>query len=269
LLKLTTLASGSGGNAALVSCAGTHILLDAGISGRRITTALKSLDLSGNQLAGVLITHEHTDHIAGLAALTKNFSFPIYTSLGTARQLSYRIPFLEERLHPIQPGESFSLGELDCGSFPTSHDASQSMGFTVSDGVHTLALATDLGYVNDPVLQAVRGAEILLAETNHDEDWVRSGPYPYQLKKRILGDQGHLSNEAGAELILQAVRSGTKTVILAHLSAQNNTPQHALSVVQARLRAAGVDPERDVTLVVAPRSELGQTITAGEVGAVC
>ena len=118
-------------------------------------------------------------------------------------------------------------------------------------------LCTDLGYVTPQVREAVRGCDLLVCETNYDEDWLRSGPYPYSLKQRVMGDRGHLSNEAGAELAAMAVESGTRTVILAHLSQENNTPTHARSVVCRRLAAMGCDPERDIYLEVAPRNELG------------
>ena len=124
-------------------------------------------------------------------------------------------------------------------------------------GGHRVVLCTDLGYVTDQVKQAVRGCDLLVCEANHDEDWVRSGPYPYHLKARILGDRGHLSNEAGAELAALAVESGTRQVALAHLSAENNTPSRARQTVCRRLSAMGCDPERDIALWVAPRSEMG------------
>ena len=131
-----------------------------------------------------------------------------------------------------------------------------------------MVLATDLGYVTERVRRAAEGCDLLVCETNHDEDWVRTGPYPYYLKQRILGDRGHLSNEAGAELAAYAVESGAKAVVLAHLSQQNNTPAHAYEVVSRRLKAMDCDPERDISLRVAPRSEAGPTCRLKEV-AVC
>jgi len=122
-----------------------------------------------------------------------------------------------------------------------------------------LSLCTDLGFVSEEVARAVRGCDLLVCEANHDPEWVMTGPYPYYLKQRVLGDRGHLSNEAGAELALFAARNGTKEIILAHLSAENNTPAHALRVVSDYLRRGGVDLDGAVRLGVAPRAELGQT----------
>ena len=122
-----------------------------------------------------------------------------------------------------------------------------------------MVLATDLGYITPEVRRAAAGCDLLICEANHDEDWVRTGPYPYYLKQRILGDRGHLSNEAGAELAALGVEGGTRTLVLAHLSSENNTPAHARQAVARRLAAMGCDPERDVSLAVAPRTDLGPT----------
>jgi len=197
VLELCTLASGSSGNSLLVTDGRTHVLVDAGISCRRICTGLKELGVEPTELAGVLITHEHSDHISGLTTLTKQLRLPVYASPGTGRQLCYRIAFLEELLRPVAPGEGFSIGGLAIESFPTSHDAAGSVGYILSGEGGRIVLATDLGYITPAVKTAVQDCGLLICEANHDEDWVRSGPYPYALKQRILGDFGHLSNEAG------------------------------------------------------------------------
>ncbi len=257
MLTLTTLASGSSGNCLLLSGGGTHLLVDAGISCRRICRSLRELGVEPGDLSGVLITHEHSDHIAGLATLTKQFAVPVYTSPGTGRQLCYRIAALEDVLHTCAPGGSFTVGGLDVETFPTLHDAAEPMGYAISDGERKAAVVTDLGVVTDEVRAGMAGAALVVVEANHDVDWVQSGPYPYYLKQRILGDHGHLSNEAGGALARMAVEAGAHTVVLAHLSAENNTPERARSAVSLALAACGVAPEGDVTLAVAPRAEAG------------
>ena len=147
MLELCTLASGSSGNSLLVTDGRTHVLVDAGISCRRICTGLKELGVEPTELAGVLITHEHSDHISGLTTLTKQLRLPVYASPGTGRQLCYRIAFLEELLRPVAPGEGFSIGGLAIESFPTSHDAAESVGYALSAGGRKAAVVTDLGYV--------------------------------------------------------------------------------------------------------------------------
>ena len=259
MLTVTTIASGSSGNAALVSCGNTHILLDAGVSARRITTGMKTLGVDPGRLAAVLVTHEHLDHISGLAVLTKKLRVPLVSSGPTCRQLCYKVPFVEDLVRQQEPGTGVQIGSLWVESFSTPHDAAGSVGYSIAGDSGRMVLATDLGYVTDEVKDAAAGCDLLLCEANHDEDWVRSGPYPYYLKQRILGDRGHLCNEAGAELAAFAVETGTKAVVLAHLSSENNTPARAYGVVERRLTAMGAEVGRDVDLAVAPRSELGAT----------
>ena len=260
MLTLTTLASGSAGNCALLSDGETHVLLDAGISCRRIAAGLGALGLDLSALSGVLITHEHSDHISGLATLLKRHPLPVWASPGTGRQLCFRIAALDDVLRPVSPGASFSLGGLDIETFPISHDAAGPMGFALSSGGRKAAVVTDLGLVTPAVLEGMAGASLVLVEANHDEDWVRAGPYPYALKARILGDRGHLSNEAGGLLARAAVEGGARTVVLGHLSAQNNSPEHAYQTVSTLLEMGGAHLGADVALSVAPRAALGPTL---------
>ena len=253
-MLVTTLASGSSGNCTLVSEGDTHILVDAGISCRRITTALGELGVDPAGLAGICITHEHTDHICGLATFTKKYRVPIYTTGGTGRQLCYRIAFLEDLIHDFQPGACFQAGGLTVESFPTLHDTAQPCGFAVSNGSRKAAVVTDLGVVTDEVLDGVQGADLLVVEANHDVECLESGPYPYYLKARILGDHGHLCNEAGAALARTAAEAGAHTVVLAHLSAENNTPAMARAAAESAL--AGWEGR----LLVAPRQERGASL---------
>ena len=246
-MYITTLASGSSGNAILVSHGATHLLVDCGISCLRIKRALAELGLSPADLTAILITHEHSDHICGLETLFKQFHLPVYCSAGTARQLAYRIAFVEEVLRWVVPGECFALGEICVTAFPTSHDAAESVGYTFAADGRKAAVVTDLGVVTSVVEDALAGAHLMVAESNHDPDMVRSGPYPYHLKQRILGPRGHLSNADCAAL---CKRVGAQTVILAHLSAENNSPSLALRTVRAALG-------EEITVTVAPRSEIG------------
>ena len=269
MLSITTLASGSSGNCLLVRGGDTSILIDAGISCRRITTALNELHIDPMSLSAVLVTHEHTDHVCGLATMAKKLPVPIYASVGTAYRLIHSAGLPEERVTSIPAGSRFDIGCLHCVSFSTSHDAADSVDYTVELDGCRLALATDLGYVSDTVRNAVLGSQAVVLESNHDIDWLLSGPYPYLLKQRILGDRGHLCNEAGADLALQAAQAGAKIILLAHLSHENNTPQRAYDVTFRRLSANGIDPERDVVLAVAPRSQASPTYTVTREGVLC
>lgn len=255
-MELRTLASGSSGNCILLSHAGEHILIDAGISCRRITQALSAIGVAPEELLGVFITHEHSDHMAGLSTLYKKYALPVYTAPRTGYQLCYRMAGLEDHIRPVTPEREVAVGGFSVKAFPLSHDAAQPQGYAVTAGGRTAAVATDLGHVTPQVLEGIRGAGVVVCESNHDVDWLTAGPYPPYLKLRILGERGHLSNEAGAALALECVKAGAHSVILGHLSAQNNTPARALEVAGQVLRSGGVDPERDIMLAVAPRDGL-------------
>lgn len=255
-MTVHTLASGSSGNCTLVSDGGIHILIDAGISCRRIVQALNSLGLTLTDLSGIFVTHEHSDHISGLTTITKNYEVPLFAAPPTARQVCYRVPFADRCMTAIEPGEEVCLNGLTVEGFRTSHDAAGSMGYAVMGERGKMALATDLGMLTDEVLDAVAGCDLLIAETNHDLDLLESGRYPYYLKRRITSHQGHLCNEEGAELCRHAAEHGAKTMILAHLSAENNTPQHALTAVETAFTASFIE---NVTVEVAPRQCLSRT----------
>ena len=228
-----TLASGSSGNALLLSCGESYILLDAGISCRRITAALRELGLELGSLTAILITHTHADHISGLQTLLKRCAAPVFTTERAARELSWRLPGAETRLDALDFGIPQSIGEFAVTAFPTSHDAPGSCGFRLE------------------------GVDLAVLEANHDIETLRSGPYPYYLKQRILGAQGHLSNEDAARFAAVLAQSGTSEIILAHLSRENNTPAMAQTAVERALSAAGVSP----LLSVAPRDCLGPAHT--------
>lgn len=259
LLTFTTLASGSAGNAALVSCGDTHILLDAGVSARRITAGLASLGVRPEALSAILITHEHSDHISGLQVFTRKYRIPIRATGPTCRQLCYKVAFLEDLVRVQEAGTGAQVGSLWVESFPTPHDAAGSVGWSIAGEGGRMVLCTDLGHVTEAVRRAAEGCDLLVCETNHDVDMLRAGPYPYYLKQRILGDYGHLSNEAGAELAAFAVEAGARSVILAHLSQTNNTPARAYDTVALRLLTMDCDLERDISLTVAPRNTVGTT----------
>ena len=249
MLKAATLASGSSGNCTVVSDGRVHILIDAGISARRICTGLRELGIEPKELAAILITHEHSDHISGLPVLCRQLNAELYATEPTARQICYRTAGLEERFRVFEPGDRFLLGGLTAGSFATSHDCACPVGYYVTDGARKLTLCTDTGIVTRQVLEGVRGAHLLIGEFNYDPDMLRAGPYPPHLKERILSDRGHLANGVGAKLAAWAAGQGTEKIVLAHLSKENNLPGMALAAARRELEAAGVTAE----LYAAPR----------------
>lgn len=251
---LHTFASGSGGNALLLSLEDTHILVDAGISCRRITAALRDLGLRPADLDAVLITHTHTDHIAGLQTLLKQGDFPVLASGCTCRELEYRIAGIAPRLQSVELMAPLSLRGCAVTAFPTSHDAPGSCGYRFDTEDGGVGLLTDTGFVTGEAADILPGVDLAVLEANHDVECLRSGPYPYYLKQRILGAEGHLCNEDAARFAVTLAQAGTSELILAHLSKENNTPAMARNAVETALSAAGLFP----ALSVAPRDSLGQ-----------
>ena len=239
-MKLSVYASGSSGNCLLLSSGSTHILIDAGISKRRIEGSLAQSGLSMREIGGVLITHEHSDHISGLKMLLKYYALPVYAPRTVANRLRGCLPEAEPYLRVIPVNESFAIGDLTVTAFHTPHDTDESVGYRVQSG-GVFALATDMGHVTEEVLNALSGADAVLIESNHDEEMLRYGPYPVYLKRRILSDSGHLSNACCAELARALALGGTKQIILGHLSRENNTP--ALAMQAARESTAGLPVE--------------------------
>ncbi len=249
-----TLASGSSGNAALLSRGETHLLIDMGISCRRICKALEGLGLTPDQLAGVLITHEHTDHISGLATYIKKYRTPIFCSPAVSRQLAYRLAGIEPQLRPMELGSAAVFGAVEAMILPTSHDCRESAAWRLTAPEGRVGYLTDTGHVVEETGEKLLGADLLVLESNHDVEKLLAGPYPYPLKKRILGDSGHLSNDAAAAYAVRSVRAGTRSILLAHLSDENNTPQLALGAVGEALSEAGLN----VSLAAAPRDGVSE-----------
>ena len=254
-----TLASGSSGNALLLCSDTTRILLDTGISCRRITTALRELDLSPEALDAILITHTHTDHIAGLQTLIKRTPLPILATDRTCRELEYRIAGIQDVLQPLPVCRPTVLGGCTVTAIPTAHDAPGSCGYRIDTGDGDVGLLTDTGYVTEEAQEILPGADLVFLEANHDIETLRSGPYPYYLKQRILGTQGHLSNEDSARFAVTLAQAGASEIVLSHLSRENNTPAMARFAVETALSAAGLAP----ALSVAPRDTLSAAHIVG------
>lgn len=239
-MELRVFASGSSGNCLLLSSGSTHILIDAGISKRRIEQSLAQSGLSMREIGGVLITHEHSDHISGLKMLMKYFAVPVYAPRTVASRLRGCLPEAEPYLRVIPVNEPFEIGGVSVTAFHTPHDTDESVGYRVEGG-GVFALATDMGHVTEEVFDALSGADTVLIESNHDEEMLRYGPYPVYLKRRILSDSGHLSNACCADLARKLALGGTRQIILGHLSRENNSPAIAMSA--ARESTAGLPVE--------------------------
>ena len=247
-MRICTFASGSRGNCTLVSGGDCHILIDAGISMKRVKDNLALSGLSPADISGILITHEHADHVSGLPMLCKHHHLPIYAPRTVADHLRSTVTGIDDCLREIPVGETFPLGTLSVTAFATPHDTEQSVGYRV-EGEGCFALATDMGHVTEEVLAGLMGADMVVIEANHDLRMLADGPYPYYLKQRILSPRGHLSNDDCALLAAHLAAHGTHTIVLGHLSQENNTPAAAYRTVHRALEG------RDVYLCTAPAAE--------------
>lgn len=255
-LRFAPLFSGSSGNALYVGTDNTNLLIDAGVSGARVIAELKKIGVNPHQLDGILVTHEHADHIKGVGILARKLHCPIYATKGTWVGMEEKIGKLSINHQAlIEAEQSFYIGDIEVLPFATPHDALEPCGYSFSVGSARFSLATDVGCIRDGWMKAIRGSDSVLLEANYDPDMLTAGPYPFPLKKRILSRKGHLSNDDAGLAAVQLVRAGARQIILGHLSKENNFPELAQKTVELVLRQNGVDPQKDLDLRVALRDE--------------
>ncbi len=246
-VRIEVLGSGSKGNCTFVQGGRTRVLIDAGLSRAEIVRRLHDIDEKPEDLDAVLLTHAHSDHVRGVRVLARKFSLPVASHQRCWRQAKLDQQDLPEWL-PIEAGSSFTLGDFEIEPFEVPHDAEPTLGFRLrAEGV-AIGYCTDLGHVTPVVRDRLKGVQALVLESNHDLDMLREGPYPWELKQRVGGRHGHLSNEASADLLDDLVHSDLAFVALAHLSEANNDPALALSAAGDVLRRHG---REDVTLIAA------------------
>ena len=264
-MRLCSIASGSSGNCIYVGSDNAHVLVDAGISGKRITQGLNSLDLTGEDIDGILVTHEHSDHIQGLGVIARKYHIPIYATGGTVDAMS-RMKSLGKMpdgiFREIREDEPFVIKDMTINPFTISHDAVQPVGYRLECGEQSVGIATDLGKYNDYIIGHLQNLDALLLEANHDIRMLQVGKYPYYLKQRILGDRGHLSNENAGRLLCRLLHDNLKAVFLGHLSRENNYEELAYETVCSEV-TLGDNPykSRDFLIQVAKRDCISDVIT--------
>ncbi|MDR2356368.1 MAG: MBL fold metallo-hydrolase [Clostridiales Family XIII bacterium] len=253
--------SGSDGNCYLIKSERAAILIDAGIGGRRIWEGLEHTDTDPSALRALLLTHEHSDHIKGLGSLMrKSGGFAVYANKSTWDAIGVKAKAtVGAWIRHFTTGESFAVGDIVIKTFAVSHDAAEPVGYTLRCGDRQIGVVTDTGRVDDGLFAELLDADTLVLESNHDVDMLRHGKYPWFLKRRILGDGGHLSNVAAAELILRLLRAGRRKrrVLLAHISRENNVPEMAIRTVERLLEAHGYAVGTDLCLDAIPRNAIG------------
>jgi phosphoribosyl 1,2-cyclic phosphodiesterase len=251
LLEFSILSSGSSGNAVFIRTKTTKILLDAGISGKQIAQRLKQS--AGEELSAldaVLVTHEHVDHVRGLKQVSKLSRASLYSTEGTLHHIRAQLPEDMEtsRIQIVKADTAFTVGDIHITPFTVSHDAEEPVAYRFDSGEHSLAVVTDLGYVSDHIKDVIRGCQCYVFESNHDIGMLRAGRYPWSLKRRILGDKGHLSNEDAAVALADVVGTQEVSVYLAHLSEENNQPDLAELTVRSVLREIHARYDEQVSL---------------------
>jgi phosphoribosyl 1,2-cyclic phosphodiesterase len=242
-VQVTSLASGSSGNALVIEHEGRALLVDCGIAPRKLATLLRDAGTPPANLSGVLITHEHSDHIVGVNAVPRGSEIPFYMSPGTHNANPYVAGAAIFANRPViaQPvGSTRTVGPFEVTSFPVSHDGAEVCGYLIEAGGRAVAVFTDLGVAETHLHEPLSRAELIVIEANHDEDLLWKGPYPWHLKKRVASPRGHLSNVACADLLCNILPSDGREIWLAHLSRTNNREQIASSAVKNTLHAYGM-----------------------------
>ena len=262
-MRFCSIASGSSGNCIYIGSQATHILIDAGISGKRTEAALNELQLSGSDIDAIFITHEHSDHIGSLGVMARRFGIPIYATPGTIAGIkAASLGEIDDDLfNEIRPDERVVIKDMAINPLRTSHDAADPVAYRVYYGSTKVGIITDLGCYSDYTVESLRGMDALLLEANHDVNMLLVGKYPYYLKQRILSERGHLSNELAGRLLSRLLHDGMKTVMLGHISQENNLPELAYETVRVEVNMADNEfMARDFPMLVASRSSASPVV---------
>ena len=235
MATFVSLISGSSGNATFVSDGKTNLLIDCGMSGAKLKESLHAIDVMPESIDALLITHEHVDHTKGAGVISRRYNIA------------------DENIKIITEDTDFEIGNIGIRPFAIPHDAAQPVGFNFMIGDEKYSLATDIGKITKSILEKITGSKKILLESNHDVEMLKCGTYPYPLKRRILGEYGHLSNETASKVALHLVQNGTEHIMLGHLSKENNRPEIAMLETYNLLSQSGVDVGKDMTLQVADR----------------
>lgn len=263
-MRLCSIASGSSGNCIYAGSDATHLLIDAGISGKRIEEGVASLGLHLKEIDGIFVTHEHADHISGLGVLARKYHIPIYATAGTieAVKKTASLGKIDDFLfHYIRADEKCVIKDMSLYPIRTSHDAAEPVAYSISHDKKKIGIITDLGCYNEYTVECLKDSDVLYMEANHDINMLQVGPYPYYLKQRILSDKGHLSNEMSGKLLGRVLNDHIQAVVLGHLSKENNLPELAYETVKVEIMMSGTGYKaEDFPIYVAKRSEVSQMI---------
>ena len=260
MLNFCSLYSGSSGNSLFVQTENTRILIDAGVSSKKIEEGLKSIDVEPSSIDAILITHEHSDHVQGLGTFSKKFNTPIYANQETIDNMQNQILKISEKnIKKFKVADKFSIGDIDIKSFSIPHDAANPCGFNIFKENKKLSIATDIGHMDNKLIKNLEDSLFILLESNYDPEIIKYSRYPYSLKSRITGPLGHLSNDSAGKTISYLLKSGLKSAMLGHLSKENNFPELAYKTVADQLMEQN-NFNNSISLSVANRNSPGKLL---------
>lgn len=253
-LNFCSLSSGSSGNCYFLGN-GTHgILIDAGISASAVKRFLRDMGIRMESIMGILITHNHTDHIKGLEVLTRRNGIPAFTTATIWKSiLSPGTRITSDCIREITAGTKFSLAGFDIEAFPVCHDAPETVGYRLSSEGRNITIATDLGHICETSAPYIRSANLLVLESNYDDEMLAGGPYPYFLKSRIKSDHGHLGNHQASAFLADIINDDLRFICLAHMSVNNNTPEKVLQTLHRTFEERGISPDGKLKITVLDR----------------
>lgn len=255
-MKYCSIASGSSGNCHYIGYKDTNILIDAGLSGKRITKGLDEIDIDANKLNGIFVTHEHSDHIKGIGVLSRKYDLPIFVNYKTWNAIKEKIGKVkEENIKIFENDKEYAIGDMGIKPFSITHDAVDPVGFKMTDGKKAISVATDIGHVSDNIKENLLGSKLIVLESNYDKEMLLMGSYTYALKKRVMSNIGHLSNEAAAKFAVELIKNGAENLLLAHLSRENNFPALAFETSNHILTENGMKIGKDANLEVLMRDD--------------
>ena len=257
MLKYCSIGSGSSGNCHYIGYKDTNILVDAGLSGKRISTGLEDLNIDASKLKGIFITHEHSDHIKWAGIISIKYDIPIFANIKTWCAMKDKLGQIEDRnMKVFENDKSYSLGDLIIRPFSISHDASDAVGYNFYADNEKMSIATDIGKITDNIRRHLYKSKLVVLESNYDPNMLMMGSYPYALKKRVMSEVGHLSNEDAANFCVELIKEGTERILLAHLSKENNFPELAYETSKGILTQNDIIVGQDVKLDVLLREEI-------------
>ena len=261
MFKFCSLYSGSSGNSLFIETQNTKLLIDAGVSSKKIENALNDINIDPSTLDGILVTHEHIDHVQGLGTLSKKFDLPVFVNQETLDAMpKQKDKISEKNVKTFKISDKFDIGDLEIKPFSIPHDAANPCGFNIWKNNKKISIATDIGHMTNPILKSLEESLFIMLEANYDPEVLRCSPYPFTLKSRIAGPTGHLPNEMAGKTISHLLKSGLKNAMLGHLSKQSNFPELAYKTVVDELISNNYN-EDCISLSVASRDNHSKIIT--------